>query len=45
MVTGTDGWATVGTITVGLEMAEVGEVQMEMVKHQMLRTIIVDLQV
>ena len=29
----------------GMEMAEDGEAQMEVVKHQMLHTIIVDLQV
>jgi hypothetical protein len=41
----TDGWVTLGTTTVGMEMAEVGEFQMEAVKHPMLQTFIVDPQV
>jgi hypothetical protein len=44
-VMATVGWATVGTITDGMEMAEVGEVQMEVVKHQMSPIIIADLRV
>lgn len=45
VVMATDGWVTVGTTTVGMEMAEVGEAQTEAVKHPMLQTIIVDPQV